>query len=84
MSFFEFPYTRTYSSDLGWIIRQLQWVTKEVQFKTIKYADPLAWDITRQYEQNTVVIDQNTGIAYLSTQPVPTGVSSSIIKSNWI
>ncbi|MEE3334448.1 MAG: glycosyl hydrolase family 28-related protein [Ruminococcus sp.] len=77
MSFFEFPYTRTYSSDLGWIIRQLDWVTKEVQFKTIKYADPLAWDITQQYEQNTVVIDQNTGIAYLSTKPVPSGVSIS-------
>ena len=77
MSFFEFPYTRTYSSDLGWIIRQLDWVTKEVQFKTIKYADPLAWDITSQYEQNTVVIDQNTGVAYLSTQPVPAGVSIS-------
>ena len=75
MSFFEFPYTRTYADDLGWIIRQLEYVTKEVHFKTIKYADPLDWNITMQYEQNTVVVDPNTGTAYLSVQAVPSGVS---------
>ena len=73
MSFFEFPYTRTYSSDLGWLIRQVKWLTDEIENKTIKYADPIAWDITQQYEKNTVVLDGN--IAYLSKEAVPSGVA---------
>lgn len=73
MSFFEFPYTRTYSSDLGWLIRHVKWLTDQVENKTIKYADPINWNITSQYEQNTVVLDGT--IAYLSKQSVPSGVS---------
>lgn len=42
---------------------------------TIKYADPIQWNITTQYERNTVVIDPLTGTAYISVQPVPMGVS---------
>lgn len=40
---------------------------------TITYADPIQWDITRQYPKNTVVITVN-GDGYLSTQAVPVGV----------
>lgn len=40
----------------------------------ISYADPIDWDITKQYPQNTVVVDPSDGTAYLSTQPVPLGV----------
>ena len=42
---------------------------------TIKYADPIQWNITTQYERNTVVIDPLTGTAYISVQPVPMGIS---------
>ena len=78
MSYFEFPHTRTYDTDLGWIIKHLIEMSKElrnfINLNTIKYADPIAWNITTQYETNTVVIDPADGTAYLSTQPVPSGV----------
>ena len=72
MSFFEFPFTRTYSDDLGWIIRELRDLADQVENKTIKYADPINWDITKQYEVNTVVLDGT--VAYLSKQAVPSGI----------
>lgn len=78
MSFFEFPHTRTYDTDLGWLIRRVIEMSEElrhfVNFNTIKYADPIAWDITTQYEGNTVVINPANGTAYISTRPVPSGV----------
>ena len=81
MSFFEFPHTRTYDSDLGWIIRKLietdTRLKNFINLNTIKYANPIAWNITTQYEANTVVIDPATGTAYISTQAVPSGVSIS-------
>lgn len=49
-------------------------LTNFVSLATIKYANPIQWDITSQYEANTVVVDSN-GNAYLSVQPVPSGVS---------
>lgn len=81
MSYFEFPHTRTYDNDLGWIIRHLigmsETIENFVNFNTIKYADPIAWDITHQYEGNTVVINPYDGTAYISTRAVPSGVSIS-------
>lgn len=78
MSFFEFPHTRTYDNDLGWLIRRLTQISEElrnfINFNTIKYADPIAWNITTQYEGNTVVINPADGTAYISTKPVPSGV----------
>lgn len=78
MSFFEFPGTRTYDNDLGWLIRRVLKLSDTMEnfinFNTIKYADPIAWNITTQYESNTVVINPADGTAYLSTKPVPSGV----------
>lgn len=78
MSFFEFPHTRTYDSDLGWLIAHVIRMSKQLEnfinFNTIKYADPIAWNITTQYEANTVVINPADGTAYISTRPVPSGV----------
>lgn len=78
MSFFEFPHTRTYDNDLGWLIKKIgEMATKLdnfVNFNAIKYADPIEWNIARQYEANTVVIDPLDGTAYISTNPVPNGV----------
>lgn len=79
MSFFEFPNTRTYDNDLGWLIKHVkqvqQTLTDFVALNTIKYADPFQWDITKQYEKNTMVVDPATGNVYLSVAPVPAGVS---------
>lgn len=72
------PYTNFHDLNLDWIIEVLNEfntkLTNFVSLATIKYADPLLWDITNQYEANTVVVDNN-GNAYLSVQPVPSGVS---------
>lgn len=72
------PYTNFHDLNLDWIIEVLNEfntkLTNFVSLATIKYANPIQWDITSQYEANTVVIDRN-GNAYLSVQPVPSGVS---------
>ena len=81
MSFFEFPHTRTYDTDLGWLIKTVNLMNDTlkqfVSLNTIKYANPIQWDITTQYETNTVVIDPISGVAYISVQPVPSGVNIS-------
>ena len=48
-----------------------------VALNTIKYADPIQWNITSQYEANTVVVDPQNGTAYISSRPVPAGVALS-------
>ena len=72
------PYTNLHDLNLDWIIEVLNEfntkLTDFVSLATIKYADPIQWDITSQYEANTVVVDSN-GNAYLSVRPVPSGVS---------
>lgn len=64
--------------NLDWILSTIDNLVNEVAnfvtLNTIKYADPIQWNITTQYEKNTVVIDPITGSAYISTQPVPSGV----------
>lgn len=45
-----------------------------IETSSITYADPFQWNITSQYARNTLVIDPETGTAYLSLQPVPQGV----------
>ena len=72
------PYTNFHDLNLDWIIEILNEfntkLTNFVSLATIKYADPIQWDITNQYEANTVVVDSK-GNAYLSVKPVPSGVS---------
>lgn len=72
------PYTNYHDLNLDWIIEILNEfntkLTNFVSLATIKYADPIQWNITSQYESNTVVVDSN-GNAYLSVKPVPSGVS---------
>ena len=72
------PYTNFHDLNLDWIMDELNEfntkLTNFVSLATIKYANPIQWNITSQYEANTVVVDR-TGNAYLSVQPVPSGVS---------
>lgn len=67
-----------YQYDLHWIIDNIKniWIEidSSVELHTIKYADPIQWDITTQYQANTVVVDPKTGTAYISTKPVPSGI----------
>lgn len=76
---FDFPHTRYFESDLRELIKQVfimnDLVTNFVSINAIKYANPIQWNITKSYEKNTVVIDGNSGVAYISVRPVPAGVA---------
>lgn len=74
---FDFPHTHMYDSDLREILRQLKVIINTlnefIPINTIKFADPIQWDITKQYEKSTIVTNSN--IAYLSIDEVPKGIS---------
>lgn len=76
--FEQFPYANFHELNLDWILYELKvlktTITNFVAINSVKYANPIIWDITSQYETNTVVLD-SSGNAYLSVQPVPAGVS---------
>ena len=73
-----------YQYNLGWLIKELmsfkQDLATAIDLKTIKYADPIQWDITTQYPANTVVVDPKSGTAYMSKAPVPAGVELTNTK----
>lgn len=79
MGIFEtFPYANFHEMNMDWILHELKQLETEISnfvaINSVKYANPIIWDITSQYETNTVVLD-NSGNAYLSVKPVPAGVS---------
>lgn len=74
---FDFPHSDFYRTDLRQLIADMKKLKKAMEvFKsaeTLKFADPIQWNIATQYEKNTIVID-SSGNAYLSLQPVTSGV----------
>ena len=64
--------------NLDWILSTIENLVKEtdnfINLNTIKYAEPILWDITSQYEANTITVDPQTGDGYISTKAVPYGV----------
>ena len=64
----------TYYEQQAKLVDKLNQVIEFTKINSIKYANPIQWNITSQYESNTVVTDTN-GNAYLSVQPVPAGIS---------
>lgn len=79
MVFNQYPYLNLNDLNLDYILNEIKSmyndVTNFVSINAIKYADPIQWDITRQYEKNTIVIDPLSGTAYISVAPVPAGVA---------
>lgn len=73
----KWPYTNFHDLNLDWILDTLKKqdaaIADFISLNSITYADPIQWDITRQYPKNCVVVDKN-GDGYLSVQPVPVGV----------
>lgn len=71
------PNTNFHELNLDWILETLKKqdaaIADFISLNSITYANPLQWDITRQYPKNQVVLDTN-GDGYLSVQPVPVGV----------
>lgn len=74
----KYPNVNNEIQNLDWLMYTVKHLSKEVKefinLNTIKYADPILWNITSQYEANTVVVDGQTGNAYISTKAVPSGV----------
>lgn len=74
-----YNYTDFHELNLDWLISDVRVLAETLEnfinINTIKYADPIQWNITTQYEANTVVIDANDGTAYISIKPVPSGVA---------
>lgn len=75
MSYFEFPHTRDYDGDLGYIIKKLTEIVNEFNtfsaVNKIKYAG--FWSIDNYYEPWTVVVYND--FAYICTKAVPAGVA---------
>lgn len=78
MAYFEFPHTRTYEGDLGFIIAKLMELSAKYETffleNNIKFADPIEWNITTQYQGYTIVADPINELAYISKKPVPAGI----------
>jgi hypothetical protein len=76
--FEQFPYSNFHGLNLDWILKTIKdletQISEFVSINSIKYADPIIWNITTQYEKNTVVLDV-TGDGYISVKPVPSGIS---------
>ena len=76
-----YPYTDFHNMNQDWIISILKAMEKKLEdfvaTNSIKYANPFQWSIVNQYEKNTLVIEPNSGTAYLSVQAVPQGVAIS-------
>lgn len=75
---YRYPYTNDHELNLGWVLATIKAqeseLSKFVALNTVKYADPFDWNITTQYATNTVVFNPADMTAYISVQPVPSGV----------
>lgn len=78
MAYFEFPHTRTYDGDLGYIIKKIIELTEKYdnffEYNSIRFADPIQWNITTQYPAYMIVSDTATNASYISKKPVPSGI----------
>ena len=79
MSYFEFPHTRSYEGDLGFVLKKVielsESYDKFFRYNTIHFADPIEWNITTQYAPFTIVFDTANEASYISKQPVPAGIT---------
>lgn len=78
MSYFEFPHTRNYDGDLGYIIKKLDELVARYNnffdYNFIRFHDPVIWSIDTDYPAWNIVYDLTTEYTYLSKQPVPRGI----------
>ena len=75
--FRKYPYQDYNAYNLDYLLDEMKELGFDfkafVEANVIKYHDPIAWNITTQYEANTIVSDGTD--VYLSKQPVPAGVA---------
>ena len=75
----QYPYINLNDLNLDFLLKSIGEIKEEVEnfvsINALKFANPIQWNITNQYEKNTIVIDPLTGTAYISVAPVPSGVA---------
>lgn len=76
MSYFEFPHTRSYEGDLGYIIKRMNELTAKygefMDYNQIKFANPVEWNINTVYPAWNIVFADNG--YYIAVKPVPAGI----------
>lgn len=77
MGFFNnFPYTNFHELNLDWLLNQMKELGQAFEdfaaSNHLVYSDPIAWDITKNYNPNTLVVHDD--VAYVSKQRVPAGI----------
>lgn len=77
--FNKYPYTDFHELNLDWILQEIKNLVETmnnfININSIKYANPIYWNIATSYEANTIVMDPVHYIAYLSLKAVPAGTS---------
>ena len=78
MSYFEFPHTRDYEGDLGYIIKKLEELSARYnnffEYNSIKFHDPLEWNIKETYPAFNIVYDVESEALYIAKTAVPAGI----------
>lgn len=81
MSYFEFPHTRSYEGDLGYIIQKLDELNARYNnffdYNSIRFHDPINWDIATVYPAWNIVYDEQSAALYISKTAVPAGIDIS-------
>lgn len=82
MGFFnEYPYTNFHEVNLDYLLEKIKSLEKNVNdfisFNSLEWANPIFWDISRNYAKNKIVVDKETNYGYVSIKPVPSGVPIS-------
>ena len=75
----QFPYSDFHEMNLDWILKKMKELAAQMDDFTaanqISYADPINWNITKQYQAFTIVYDTASSTLKISKQPVPSGIS---------
>ncbi len=75
--FNKYPYMDYNAFNLDYLLYRMKRLKDDFDSFTIsnklKYADPINWSITKNYDPNTIVVTDD--VAYISLKPVPAGVS---------
>lgn len=78
MAYFEFPHTRTYDGDLGYIIKKLDELNTRYNnffdYNSIRFHDPVEWSIETVYPAWNIVYNPQDENLYISMKAVPAGI----------
>ena len=72
----QFPYSDFHEMNLDWILKAMKNLSNDMKsfIASNKVEYEGIWDITKQYENNDIVLDQVRGYMMISIQPVPAGI----------